>query len=235
MPKRTWHPDTTLDAGSRGHRDRLKARFLTDGFLGMPEEQLLELLLTYAIPRRDVRPLAEELIKRFGGLRAVFAASILELTEIRGIGAHTATLIRLAGELVARGLENTRVPAELVKDSRQLQRFLLARFSGLQEEKHLVIFLDSHGTVLGEEFMGAGTVDEVVVFPREVVRNAVRYNAHSLILAHNHLHGPPIPSLSDREQAERLKEILLPLDMVVEDSVVVGQNRCFSVFRNAPL
>ena len=201
----------------------------------MREQEALELLLTYAVPRRDVRDLAEVLIGRFDSLRGVFAASVVELTATTGIGRHTAALLRLAGELVARCTERPEIPEEIIRESKQLERFLLTRFSGLQEEKHLVIFLDAQWNVLGEEMLGAGTVDEAVLFPREIIRNALAHNASALILAHNHLHGPPLPSHRDREQAERLKDILMPFDILVRDAIVVGNNRCFSVFRNSPL
>ena len=192
-------------------------------------------MLTYAIPRKDVGTLAEELIKTFGSLRGVLAASVLELTNMKGISRHTATLLRLAGEIVVRCGESPEIPAEIIKESKQLERFLLMRFSGLQEEKHLIIFLDAQWTVLGEEMVGAGTVDEAVLFPREIIRNALAHNASALLVAHNHLHGPPLPSLRDREQAERLRDILMPFDILVRDSIVVGKNRCFSVFKNSPL
>lgn len=222
-------------ADPSGHRQRLKERFLREGLLGMREKEILELLLTYAIPRRDVGGLAEELIRQFGSLRGLFAASVVELTDISGVGRHTAALLRLAGELVARCTERPEIPAEIIRESKQLERFLVMRFSALQEEKHLVIFLDSQWTVLGEEMVGAGTVDETVLFPREIIRSALAHNASALLLAHNHLHGPPLPSLRDREQAERLRDILMPFDILVRDSIVVGKNRCFSVFKNSPL
>lgn len=221
--------------GTTGHRQRLKERFLREGLLGMEENEVLELLLGYAIPRKDVAPLAGELIRKFGSLREVFAASAVELTNTTGIGLHTATLMRLAGEILARCTERPEIPAEIIKESKQLERFLLIRFSGLQEERHLIIFLDSRWTVLGEAMLGAGTVNEVVLFPREIIRNALAHNASALLLAHNHLHGPPLPSLRDRDQAERLRDILMPFDILVRDSIVVGQNRCFSVFQNSPL
>jgi DNA repair protein RadC len=218
-----------------GHRQRLKERFMTEEAFGLPDSEILELLLSYAIPRKDVRPLAEELLKRFGDLRGVLGASTLELTGVGGLRTHTAALIRLAGEIGIRCSQQQAGSPEILANPREIERFLVARFAGVREEKLLLIFLDEQGVILGEELMGAGTVDQVVTFPRQVMELALQYNASSMIMAHNHPHGPPIPSVRDREEAERLREILRPFDIKVKDSIVVAGNRGFSIFRNRPL
>lgn len=218
-----------------GHRQRLKERFLREDAFGLPDREILELLLTYAIPRKDVRPLAEDLLNRFGDLRGVLAASTVELARVRGLRTHTATLIRLAGEIGIRCSQLQADSPEILATPREIERFLVARFTGVKEEKLLLIFLDEQGVILGEELMGAGTVDQVVTFPRQVMELALRHNASSMIIAHNHPHGPPIPSVRDREEAERLREILRPFDIKVKDSIVVAGNRGFSIFRNRPL
>jgi len=146
-----------------------------------------------------------------------------------------AGLVRLAGEIVGRCSEVMSPSGEILKDPRELERYLLARFKGMTEEALLLVFMSSQGLALGEELLGAGTVNEVVTFPRQIVGRCLYYNASALIIVHNHPHGPPLPSVRDREEPERLRDILLPFDITVKDSIVVGQNRCFSIFKNSPL
>jgi DNA repair protein RadC len=218
-----------------GHRKRLKERLMRDGAHGLSDGEVLELLLTYAIPRKDVRALAQQLLSRFGSLKEVLIASAVELTRIEGIRLHTAALLRLAGEIVGRLLEVDLAPGEILKHPEHLERHLLVRLGALKEESVLLIFLDNQGVVLGEELIGAGSVDQVVTFPRQIVEKALRYNASALIIAHNHPHGPPLPSSSDREEAEHIRTILRPFDIIVQDSIVVGRRKCFSIFKKRPL
>ncbi|MBM3299324.1 MAG: DNA repair protein RadC [Deltaproteobacteria bacterium] len=222
-------------ASRLGHRTRLKERLIRDGTYSLSDVEVLELLLAYAIPRRDVRPLAGQLLDKFGSLKGVLTASAVELTRIDGIRLHTAALLRLAGEIPGRFGELNLAPGQILKHPEHLERHLLARLSRLREESVLLIFLDTQSVVLGEELIGAGSVDQVVTFPRQIIEKALLYNASALIIAHNHPHGPPLPSSSDREEAEHLRTILRPFDIIVKDSIVVGQSRCFSIFRNSPL
>ncbi len=218
-----------------GHRERLKERFLASGATSLSEEETLELLLTYAIPRQDVRSLSAELISRFGRLSGVLNASIVELTAVKGVRRHTAGLIRLVREVVTLVSERSRSSREVLKGPKELQKYLLTKLGSLKEETILAIFLNHLGEILGEEFMGTGTINQVVLFPRQLMGTALRYNASGLVLVHNHPHGPPVPSSRDAEQAEQIRDMLRPFDITLLDSVVVGHNRCFSIFRNRPL
>jgi DNA repair protein RadC len=196
---------------------------------------MLELLLSYALPGKDLSPIIEESLRRFGSLYGVLRASTVELAEAPGVGLHAAGLVRLAGEIVGRCSEVRSPSGEILKDPQELGRYLLARLGGMREETLLLIFLSSQGLALGEELLGAGTVNQVVTFPRQIMERCLYYNSSALIIVHNHPHGPPLPSVRDREEAERLRDILLPFDIMVKDSIVVGQNRCFSIFKNSPL
>ncbi len=219
----------------KGHRERLKERFLASGAAGLSEEETLELLLMYAIPRQDVRPLSSELIGKFGGLSGVLNASIVELAAVKGVRRHTAGLIRLVREMVALVSDRSRASRDFLKGPKELERYLLAKLGPLKEETILAIFMNSIGEILGEEFMGTGTINQVVLFPRPLMGMALRYNASGLVLVHNHPHGAPVPSAGDAEQAEHIRDLLRPFDITLLDSIVVGHNRCFSIFRNRPL
>lgn len=223
------------EAGHAGHEKFLKERLLREGAHGLSDAEILQLLLTFTIPGKDVKPISEDLTTRFGGLKGILMASILELTAIDSVSKHTAALLRLSGEIVSRCSEHTPLGEKIVGNSRELEQYLLTRMSSMKEESLLLIFLSNHGVVLGEEVVGAGSINQVVIFPRQIMERALRHNAASLIVVHNHPNGPPLPSIRDREEAERLREILLPFDIRVLDSIVVGHNVCFSIFKNSPL
>jgi DNA repair protein RadC len=201
----------------------------------LSESELLELLLGYCLSWKEAISVAAELDSRFGSLKALLDAPTVELGGCPGIGEKSFILIRLVREIAARCADRPLLDTEILKNSRELERYLLGRMGGMKEEVIVLFFLDRQGVLLGEEVLGAGTVDQVVMFPRQVMERALRYNASSLILIHNHPHGPPLPSLQDREEAEWLREALRPFDVLVQDAIVVGHNRCFSIFRNAPL
>jgi len=224
------------ESSDRGIRQQRIGELLSGGEIReLPDEEILELLIAYSASRRDVQAVAEELLRRFGNLTGILKASSVELSTVKGVGKHGASLFRLVGEIMTRCAERAAAAPEMLTHPREMERFLISRFAGLKEESFLLIFLDQQGVVLGEQLVGAGTVDQVVAFPRQLMVIALRYNASRLIIAHNHPHGPPLPSKRDTEEAQRLRDILRPFDITVEDSIVVGQNRCFSIFKSSPL
>ena len=224
-----------VESDHSGHRERLKERFLRSASGSTSDEELLELLLGYAIPRKDTAALTKDLIRKFGNLRNVLSASVPDLEAVSGISRHTAVLMRLVADIVSRMRDRASSNKELLGDPKVLEKHLLARFRDVSEEKLLLILLNELGVTLGEEFIGAGTVNRVVAFPREIIKIALSFDASALILAHNHPGGPPIPTFKDRDDAERLRDALLPFDVKLTDAVVVGENRCFSIFNNQPL
>jgi DNA repair protein RadC len=216
-------------------RQVLEQRLLGPAEGGLTESELLELLLSHVMPRKGAASLATDLLSRFGTVKGVVDAPTVELGQNADAARGSCVLIRLVREIAGLCTDRQLPTTEIIGNSRELERYLLGRMAGMKEEAVLLFFLDRQGVLLGEDVLGAGTIDQVVVFPRQVMERALRYNASSLIVVHNHPHGPPLPSLRDREEAERLREILRPFDLSVRDAVVVGQNRCFSIFNNAPL
>lgn len=201
----------------------------------LADVEVLELLLTFAGARGEAERVAAQLLEQFGDLRNVLAASARELAATDGVTAHATALMHLVREIALRCSDSAGAPPEILRNDRAIEQHLLSRFAGLREERLMLILLDRQSVVLAEEFVGSGTVDQVVAFPRQVMEMALRHGASSIIIAHNHLHGPPLPSVRDREEAERMRDILRPFDVLVQDALVVGQNRCFSIFANRPL
>jgi len=213
----------------------LKKRLLREGGRDLTEEEILELALSFVMPRREVKRVGRSLLLRFKGLAEVLSASVVELTGSPGVPEQAAAFLRLMGEIAHRLSDTIPPPAKLLEHPQELERYLLSRMKGMKEENILLIFLDEQGVILGEELMGTGTVDQVVIFPRKIIEAALRFNASSLLIVHNHPHGPPLPTAEDQDEARRLREILLPFDILVRDSLVVGRSRCFSIFKNGSL
>ena len=220
---------------ARQRKAELLERLLRDSERRFNDAELIELLLTFVSRKREIKPIADRLLKTFGSLRGVLDASSVELKKLAGLSEAAVALVRVIRELATRYSESPQLPNEVLAHPEELQRYLLARMGSLRGEAILLVFLNSQGVLLGEELLTAGTLDQTVVFPRQVMERSLHYNAASLVVVHNHPHGPPLPSAPDREEAERLRDVLRPFDIRVLDAIVVGQTRCFSIFRNAPL
>jgi DNA repair protein RadC len=229
------YEQTQANDGARRRRDLLLERLLRDSQRGLTDAEVLELLLSSVGRTQEVKRVAEHLVTTFGSLRSVLGASNLELERFKGLRPQAVALVGVVREIAARCSELPQLPAEVLAHPEELQRYLLARMGSMRGEAILLVFLNSQGVLLGEELLAVGTLDQTVMFPRQVMERALHYNAASLVVVHNHPHGPPLPSARDREEAERLRDVLLPFDIRVLDAIVVAQARCFSIFKNVPL
>lgn len=169
-----------------GHRDRLRARFAEVGGEALPDYELLELLLFRAIPRRDVKPIAKELIKRFGSFAEVLAAPVQRLTEIDGVGESVASDLKIV-EAAARRLTKGAVAKRPVLASwTAVLDYCRTAMAFAEREQFRLLFLDKRNALIADEIQQSGTVDHTPVYPREVVRRALELSATALILVHNH-------------------------------------------------
>lgn len=206
-----------------GHRDRLRARFAQGGADALPDYELLELALFRAIPRRDVKPLAKALIRRFGSFAEVVSAEPARLAEIEGIGAGVIAdlkLIEAAGHRLARGAIAAR---PLLSSWGAVLDYCRATMAFAPREQFRVLFLDRRNHLIVDEVQGRGTVDHTPVYPREVARRALELSATAIILAHNHPSGDPTPSAADVRMTREIVAALDPLGIVVHDHVILGR------------
>jgi DNA repair protein RadC len=210
------------------HRRRLRERFGMAGTEGMHDYESLELLLTYAIPRVDVKPLAKDLIRRFGSLSGVVDADRRELESVRGIGAQSAVLIRLVKELCVAYMAERMQGRDLLSDPKAVVDFARIKLAGLPHENFLVIFLNVKNEVLDYESVHEGTVDRAVVYPRRIIEAALARHAAGIILVHNHPSGHPEPSAEDAHLTRAVQEAGRALDIRVLDHVVVGRDGHYS-------
>ena len=212
----------------KGHRQRLRERFCRGGLEGMLDYEKLELLLTYAIPRCDVKPLAKQLLARFGSLPAVLDASVKELCEQPGIGENAAVLLRLLRELMNDYLSRKSKDVDIVADSESAVNFARMKIGARRNESFMVLYLNSQNHLL-EYDINEGAVDRTAVYPRNVIHKALSLGAVSLVLIHNHPSGVCNPSNEDIELSILLRQIASDLDIRIVDHLIVSKTSFFSM------
>jgi DNA repair protein RadC len=212
----------------QGHRRRLREKFLKAGLDGFLDYEIIELLLTLGTPRRDCKEQAKEALREFKSLRGVMEAEDHELQGIKGIGAHNIFGIRLVQEVSRRFLKEKMMSRPYCHSSREVFDYLYHSLRDLKKEKFKVLFLDAKNQIIEEKTLFEGTVDSSAVYPREIMKDALRYNACSLIFVHNHPSGDPEPSLSDREITKELVFSAKVMQLKVLDHIVIGNDQYFS-------
>ncbi|WP_156367041.1 RadC family protein [Bosea thiooxidans] len=207
-----------------GHRDRLRARFQEAGADALPDYELLELLLFRSIPQRDVKPLAKELIQRFGSFAEVLAAPVSRLTEVKGVGEGVALdlkIVEAALKRMARGAVGKR---PVLSSWSSVLDYCRMAMAFAEREQFRILFLDKKNALIADEVQQTGTVDHTPVYPREVVRRALELSASAVILVHNHPSGDPTPSGADMRMTRELVDIAKPLGIAIHDHIVVGRD-----------
>src|SRR5262245_23009621 len=204
-----------------GHRARLRDRLLGGGAEALGDHEVIEYLLMTAIPRRDVKPLARALIKRFGSLAAVLNADTTALERHPGMGKTSAAALKIVA-LAARRLAREQVREQPVLGSWQaLIDYLTIDMAHLTVERVRVLYLNTQNMLILDEHVGDGSVDEAAIHPREVIRRALDLGATSLILVHNHPSGVAEPSRADIQITSRIAEAGRLLGIVVHDHVII--------------
>ena len=206
------------------HRKRLRERFLRDDGAAMPDYELLELLLCLAIPRRDVKPLAKTLIKRFGSFAAVLSAEATELEKIDGVGEAAIAALKLARAAALRLTEFEAKARPAIGSHQALLDHCRARLAHSATEEFRVLFLDSKNGLIADEQLGRGTVNHAPVYPREVVKRALELGAVALILVHNHPSGDPTPSADDVAMTREVRAAAETLGLTLHDHLIVGRH-----------
>lgn len=218
-----------------GHRRRLRQRFEENQLQGFSDHEVLELLLTYAIPRMDVNPLAHRLVNTFGSLSAVMEASPQELKKVEGMGERSALLISLMVPLFQRYEQERLQSKPRFSTYSALASYCTTLFMGVREEKFYLLCFDAKMQLIKAVNLASGTADEVHVSPKQLVREALRLNAVTVAVTHNHPSGDPRPSQEDIELTQSIREALDMVEIRLADHVVVGAYDTFSIFRNSIL
>ena len=212
-----------------GHRDRLRERSTEHGLDSFSDLNALELLLCYAIPRRDTNELAHRLLNTFGSLSGVFEASLQELTSIPGIGSSAAVLLMLAPQITKKSLVSKANSIKIINSSADAGNYLMPRFVGEHDEVVLMLCLDNKRSVICCREMGRGVVNSVDTSIRRIVETALKVKASSVIIAHNHPNGIALPSREDNNFTRCVYRSLNMLGIHLEDHIIVAGDEFISL------
>lgn len=220
---------------NQGHRERIREKFLNNGIDGFAEYEILELLLTYCIPRKDTKPIAKELLNKFKSLDNVFKASFDKLSAIDGLGKNTIAFLKLMGDLPSiiykDELKNKKlVDKETLKILNKdiLLKYLRNKIGYEEIEKFYVLYLSSSNEVIKFEENSVGTLDRSPVYPREIYKKVINLNAKSLILVHNHPSDNITPSKSDIELTNEIAKGLKNFGALLIEHIIITKNSYFS-------
>ncbi|MBF0426310.1 MAG: DNA repair protein RadC [Magnetococcales bacterium] len=216
-----------------GHRQRLRDRFLTEGIDRFAPHQVIELLLFYALPRRDTNEIAHLLLRRFGSLSAVLEADVQDLASIPGMGERAAAFLTLIPQITRSYLQDraNREQAPL-NTPEAAQKYLVPLMAGRSEEVFYLLCLDSRCRLIHPALIRRGTINGVLVEPRLVVEAALRHKAVAVILAHNHPSGHLTPSAQDVQFTRMIQQTMIPIGIQVVDHMVIAEERMFSFSQN---
>lgn len=207
-----------------GHRLRLRQRFMTMGGDGMADYELLEILLFSAIPRKDVKPLAKQLLSRFGGFGNVLTAPLGELLKIEGVSEATAAFLKAIHFSTQKILQEQMKGLPILSTWKSLIDYCYVAMAHEQREHFRVMFLNKKNQLIADEVQQIGTVDHTPVYPREVIKRALELGATALILVHNHPSGDHMPSQSDIDMTPDVMKAAAALDVVIHDHIIVSKS-----------
>ena len=210
-----------------GHRQRLKERFKAGGKAALADYELLELLLMQALPRKDVKPIAKNLLTKYGSINKVISAPITELAAFNGLGEGSALHLKVT-EAIGLAAKRERTSKVNLNDRLELLDYLYAKMSDLKHEEFHVIFLDSKNNLLADEKMFNGTIDSSAVYPREIIKAALKHSAANIVAVHNHPSGDASPSKDDEMLTYELFASCKSVDVNLLDHIVIGDGVHYS-------
>ncbi|MCD7727914.1 MAG: DNA repair protein RadC [Ruminococcus sp.] len=212
----------------KGHRQRLKRKFLDNGLEAFSPHEVLELLLFYTIPLKNTNDIAHELINRFGSLSAVFDAPVSSLCEVKNISENSAVLLKLVPQLL-RYYQLSPDADKSMNDTNYVRRYFTALYIGVKDEEFKVCCLDNNLQVISCNTLSVGSVCEVAVSARMIAKAAFDANSQCVILAHNHPDASPNPSQEDIKLTSDIASALNPIGIEILDHIIVGKGSVYSM------
>ncbi|MDR0679158.1 MAG: hypothetical protein LBF24_02835 [Puniceicoccales bacterium] len=220
-------------AGREGHRRNLRKRFLQNDLRGLLPHEVIELLLTYCIPRRDVKPQAHALIDRFNSLDGVLDAGKDELLRVAGIGPQAAQFLALIRAIAQAYWEQKSLRSESssrLRSLRELAEFWRVRLRDEQEEHMEIAFWDGNRLLPdGVERLASGTADSVAALPRQLLCAVLQRHCSAVVLCHNHPNGIRLPSEHDERLTRTVQLTLQTIGVRLLDHFVVADGHVFSI------
>jgi DNA repair protein RadC len=208
----------------RGHRERLRARFLKAGGDALADYELLELVLFGAIPQRDLKPLAKALLATFGSFAEAISAPVERLEKIDGLGPASIAQLKAVQAAAARLTRGEIRRRPVLSSWSAVLDYCRTSMAFADKELFRILFLDKRNQMIADEVQQTGTVDHTPIYPREVVKRALELSATAIILVHNHPSGDPTPSRADIQMTQAIVEVARPLGIAVHDHIIVGKD-----------
>lgn len=212
-----------------GHRKRLRERYVNNGYEALQDYEIIELLLTFVKQRVDTKPLAKNLIKKYGTIEEILKADLDDLKEINGIGDITGIFLNFIGDIMAYSFKDKFQKQNIsFKNKNQLISYLRNDIGFSKNEEFKVLFLNSVNEIIEIEILFTGTIDKSAIYPRKILERALHYNARAIVFAHNHPSGNIFPSEKDIELTKEMKEFFKIVDINVLDHIIITKNSHFS-------
>jgi len=218
-----------MDERKQGHKKRLRERYGKDGLSGFHSYEVLELILSYSMVRKDTKKIAKDLIEKFGSLTDVFNAPSEVLREMEGIGERTAFLLKLFKDAGDFHLRESVLARKNIRSPRDVYDYLKFHYKGKHKEEFIVFYLDAAHRVIHVTPLFTGTIDKSAVYIRELIKEVLDLKSSALILAHNHPSGNINPSEGDIRVSKKTKKALSYIDVELIDHVICGNNNFYSL------
>ena len=215
----------------KGHRERIRKKFMDKGIHSFSNYEILEFLLFYCNAQGDTKPIAKAILKKFKSLNRVFKADVKELETVEGVGPISAILIKFIGELLTELYgENLKIEtkADKITDKEALLKFLRNKIGYEDVEKFYVIYLSSSNEVIAFEESSSGTLDRSSIYPREIYKRVIMENAKSIIIAHNHPSGNTCPSKCDIDITNEIAKGLKNFGALLLEHIIITRDSYFS-------
>jgi DNA repair protein RadC len=215
-----------------GHRKRQKDKFLKNHPSSFSDYELVELILFQSIPRKDVKPLAKELLNKFGNLNNLVNSNKENLSEVEGTNQSIFMNLQVIKELISRVLASQVMNQNVIGSWSALLEYLKFNMSNLRLEQFRVLFLNKKNALIADEIMATGTIDQTPVYPREIIKRVLVHDAGAIILVHNHPSGNSKPSNSDIDLTTQIVNACKTVNVSVHDHVIIGKGEYYSFKTN---
>lgn len=215
-----------------GHRKRLKNKVINSNMQSLPDYELLEILLFFSIPRRDVKSLAKNLLHNFGSIATMLYADKNKLLQFSNININTYTIFLIIRELIERILKERINQKNIISSWNALIDYLKYTMGNLQIEQFRVLFLNKKNMIISDEIMSVGTLDQAPVYPREVIKKALFFEASAIILAHNHPSGSVKPSRNDIDLTNKIAECCRAVNIILHDHIIISHGNQYYSFKS---
>ncbi|MDR0484056.1 MAG: DNA repair protein RadC [Alphaproteobacteria bacterium] len=220
-----------------GHRQRVKSRFLNNNHnknTTYDDYELLEMLLFYTIPRRDVKPLAKSLLQKYGNLATIISTPKENLLQNKGVSENTVCLLQLVKASNIQILKKSISNSSVIKNWQNLMDYCFAKIAYEKKEVFHVVYLNVRNTIIADEILMEGSINSITVYPREIIARCLDLRASSVIIIHNHPSGKPDPSSEDIEITNALNQALTSINVKLHDHVIIAMEGITS-FKNLGL